>query len=303
MARMLRYQPDEWMVHFVTVRCLQGRYLLRPSARVRSLMVGILERAAERTGCKLHAAVALSGHVHLLVSSRTAAHLADYMQFVNGNVAREIGELHRWRGKFWHRRYNSALCLDEAAQVDRLAYTLAHGPKENLVRSARAWPGLHTFAATCEGRKLHGVWVDRTALFDALRRGDDIKESDFSTPCTLTLHKLPCWKHLDDNTYAAEARRIYTERVAEYRPDHEAPVLGVKALRRQNPHDAPERSDHSPAPLCHTASQLTRDEFRNRYYEFVGAYRDALAKLRRCMKQFEIPTAGVPPGGLRPVPT
>ncbi len=303
MARKLRYQPDEWMVHFVTVRCLHGRYLLRPSDRVRSLMVGILERAANHSGCKLHAAVALSGHVHLLVSSRTAAHLADYMQFVNGNIAREIGKLHRWRGKFWHRRYNAALCLDETAQIDRLAYLLSHGPKENLVRSARSWPGLHTFAATCEGRKLHGVWVDRTALFEAARHGDDVNESEFCTPCTLTLHKLPCWKHLNDGTYAAEVRRVYAERVAEYRPDHDAPVLGVKAVLRQNPHDAPLRSDHSPAPLCHAATRSARDKFRNHYYEFVGAYRDALARLRRRVRQSGLPAAGVPPGGLRPVPT
>ncbi len=301
---MLRYQPDEWMVHFVTVRCLQSRYLLRPSHKVRSLMVGVLERASERTGCRLLGAVALSGHIHLLVSSQTAAHLADYMQFVNGNVAREVGKLHRWQGKFWHRRYNAALCLDEAAQVDRLAYLLSHGPKENLVRSARSWPGLHTFAATCEGRKLHGVWVDRTAQFEAGRRGNGgEKESDFSTPCTLTLHKLPCWEHLDDTTYAAEVRRVYNERVAEYRPDNSAPVLGVKTVLQQNPHDAPQDSDDSPAPLCHSATRATRDEFRHAYYEFVGVYRQALARVRRHVQRRGLPTAGIPPGGLRPVPT
>ena len=219
MSRKLRYQPDEWMVHFVTVRCLQGRYLLRPSPRVRQLCVGVLERAAERTGCRLHGAVALSGHMHLLVSSESAAHLADYMEFVNGNIAREIGKLHRWRGKFWHRRYSSGLCLDDAAQVDRLAYLLAHRPKEGLVRHARDWPGLHTFRATCDGEKLHGVWVDRTAMYDAACQGDRVAERNFETPCTLTLHKLPCWAHLDDSTYAADARRLYHERVALERPN------------------------------------------------------------------------------------
>ena len=107
----------------------------------------------------------------------------------------------------------------------------------------------------------------------------------------------------DDRTYAAEVRRVYAERVAEYRPDHDAPVLGVKAVLRRNPHDAPLRSDHSPAPLCHAATRAARDEFRNHYHEFVGAYRDALARLRRRVKQCGLPTAGVPPGGLRPVPT
>ena len=300
---MLRYQPDEWMVHFVTTRCLQSRYLLRPSPRVRSLIVGVLERAAERTGCRLHAAVALSNHIHLVVSSRSAAHLADYMQFVNCNIAREVGKLHRWRDKFWQRRYQSGLCLDDESQIDRLAYALVQSVKERLVRSASHWPGLHTFRATCDGEKLHGHWVDRSAMYRASRRGDAVRESDFSTPCTLTLHKLPCWAHLGDATYASEARRIYHDRLAELGVDQDTPVVGAKAVQRRDPHDAPRGSDHSPAPLCHAAAKVTRDAFRVQYIEFVTAYREALAALRHNLDEFSIPEQGIPPGGLRAAPT
>ena len=48
---------------------------------------------------------------------------------------------------------------------------------------------------------------------------------------------------------------------------------------------------------------LVRDEFRHAYYEFVGVYRQALARVRRHVQRRGLPTAGIPPGGLRPVPT
>ncbi len=183
MSRPLRYQPKEWMVHSVTTRCLQARFLLRPSPEVNALVVGILERASIETGCRLHAAAVLSSHVHLLVSSESATHLSDYMRYVNSNIAREIGRLHGWSGKFWHRRYHAALCEDEASQVERLGYVLAQGAREGLVRHARYWPGVHTWAATCGGKQLRGRWVDRTGCYDAGHRGDAAALRKFTKLC------------------------------------------------------------------------------------------------------------------------
>ncbi len=178
-----------------------------------------------------------------------------------------------------------------------------HGVKERLVRSASHWPGLHTFRATCDGEKLHGHWVDRSGMYRASRRGDAVRESDFSTPCTLALHKLPCWAHLDDATYATEARRVYHDRIAELGVEHDAPVLGAKAIQQRDPHDAPRDSAQSPAPLCHAAAKVRRDAFRAQFIEFVTAYRAALASLRGHLDALAIPEQGIPPGGLRTAPT
>ena len=303
MSRPLRYQPEPWMVHFVTIRCLQARYLLRPGAKATDLIVGVLERAAERTGCRLHGVVALSNHLHLLVSSETATHLADYMQYVAGNVARELGRLHRWRGKFWHRRYHASVCLDDAAQVDRLGYLLANGPKERLVRHARYWPGLHTYGATCLGQKIRGIWVDRTAQGEARRRGEDSAERHFTDHYTLTLHKLPCWAHLDDRTYAQEVDRLYRETVERLGPARGAPVLGEKAVLRVDPHAAPASPDQSPAPRCHGATREARDRFRAGYALFVQLYREAMECLVRGVDEPIVPDGGVLPWALRPAPS
>jgi hypothetical protein len=58
------------------------------------------------------------------------------MDYVDGNIAREIGRLHHWREKFWSRRYRDILVShEEEAQVARLGYLLGHGVKEGLVSS------------------------------------------------------------------------------------------------------------------------------------------------------------------------
>ena len=53
MSRPIRYQPEEWSVFFVTGRCIHSRFLLRPSQRVKALIVGVLARALERFEVKL----------------------------------------------------------------------------------------------------------------------------------------------------------------------------------------------------------------------------------------------------------
>ena len=130
MARRLRFQPEEWAVTFVTVRCTQGRMLLRLSPRVNDLIIGVL---------------------------------AAFMGYVNGNIAREIGRIHRWRDRFWGKRYTAGVCVDEQAQRDV------------------------------------GVWVDRPAL-DRARGGSDkaATERRFESRLELKLHRFPCWEHLDD---------------------------------------------------------------------------------------------------------
>lgn len=42
----------------------------------------------------------LSNHYHMLVIPESTEHLSDFMEFVNGNIARKVGVLHGWSGKF-----------------------------------------------------------------------------------------------------------------------------------------------------------------------------------------------------------
>ncbi len=127
MSRKLRYFPPDSLVE-ITTRTLQSRYLLPPTKHFARIVVGILARAQERAPIRIHAVGGLSSHMHILASIDDAQQLADFMEYANGNIAREAGRVVGWRGKFWGRRYAAIPVSDEeAAQVDRLRYVLSQG--------------------------------------------------------------------------------------------------------------------------------------------------------------------------------
>ena len=100
------------------MRTLHGRLLLRPSSRVNDLIVGVVGRAQRRYGLRIQGLVVLSNHAHLLLSPESAQQLAAFMEYVAGNIAREIGRLHGWREKFWARRYRDGVAaLRELARL------------------------------------------------------------------------------------------------------------------------------------------------------------------------------------------
>src|SRR5262245_54852756 len=124
MPRPLRFVPAGCLVE-VTVRTIHGRLLLRPGRAANALVVGVIGRAQRRYGMRIHGLAALSNHFHALLSPDSPQQLAAFMQFVNGNLARELGRLYGWREKFWARRYRAIVVShEEEAQVERLRYIL-----------------------------------------------------------------------------------------------------------------------------------------------------------------------------------
>ncbi len=173
MSRPIRYQPEEWSVSFVTGRCIHSRYLLRPSPRTNAIVIGALARALHRYEVKLFGVCFMSNHYHLLLSSKNAAALASFMQYIGSNIARKIGRMHRWREKFWSRRYRASAVLDEAAQQDRMRYILSNSVKEGLVKHPRYWPGVHCY------RHLVGKRCRKTVPENGAENGATLMDPQF----------------------------------------------------------------------------------------------------------------------------
>ena len=90
MPRGLRYLPPGWSAE-ITTNTTCDFFLLPPTSQFARIFVGVLARAQERHPLRIHAAVAASSHYHLVVTPDDAEQLADFMEFVNGNLAREAG--------------------------------------------------------------------------------------------------------------------------------------------------------------------------------------------------------------------
>ncbi len=266
-------------------------------------MVGILAKAQEKSPIRIHALGGLSSHLHILATIDDAEQLADFMEYANGNIAREALRLVKnrgWSGKLWERRYVAIPVSDEEAiQVKRLRYLLSHGAKENLVVSPRQWPGLHCIDALIDGTPLEGIWRDRSAEYEADRSTKAVEDPRaFVAEHSLKLEPLPCWQHMP----AVEYRR----RIAEMVHDIEAETarrifltgkvpLGPRAIRRQDPLEQAARPKRSPAPFCHAISKEVRVQLREAYRIFVEAYRQASAQLRAGDRQAQFPEGCFPP--------
>ncbi len=288
MPRSLRYIPAPGTLIEVTTRTVHGRLLLKPTPPVTQAVLGVLGRAQRLYGMVVHLVVVLSNHYHLLLAPTDAKQLADFMGFVNSNIAREVGRLVDWREKFWGRRYQGIVVSDEVqAQLGRLEYFLANCVKENLVETPLEWPGVHCAPALLEGSKLEGTWFDRTAYSRAQKRrkaGDPpIQEDDYKTTEVLELTPLPCLANLS-STQQGEFIEGLIENVAAAaaanRKEKGVMALGAARLQKQHPHTQPNRSKKSPAPRFHAYAVAVHKALRNAYSAFAAAFRVASEKLR-----------------------
>jgi len=250
MGRRLRWGLGGHLVE-VTMRTIQGRFLLRPSSRANSLIKGVLGRAQRLHGLKVVAGVFLSNHYHLLVIPESEKQLADFMRFVNTNLSKELGRLHDWPGPLFVRRYQAIPVSEEPeAQVARLRYLLEHGVKENLVPSPVEWPGVNCVAELERGRsELHGVWVDRTAIWKAHQRGETLPRNERTSRETLVLSPLPVWNDWSPLPKMEAIKKIVadvTQRAAERHRAAGTKPLGVRGVESQHPHARPQRKGSGP---------------------------------------------------------
>lgn len=298
MGRPLRKIRPKKLVE-ITCRTVQGRFLLRPSPELNQRVLGVLGRAQRRTGLEIHAFVFTSNHYHLLASPETPEQLVDFMRHIQSNIAREAGDLHDWKERFWSRRYRDVPVSDEPeAQIKRLRYILAHGVKEGLVTRCRDWPGAHSVAALIDGEPLSGVWYDRTALYEARRGSKDARLEDFAHVETVELTPLPCWNHLDAEVIRERVARLVAEieeRHASDRQARRARVAGAGAILRRHPHQRPETVKRGPAPRFHTATKEAWLALRESVQRFAEEFRAAAEQLKAGHAEPAFPPGSFPP--------
>lgn len=294
MPRGPRYVPPGWSVE-ITTSTVCGFCLLPATTHFARIMVGILARAQEKYPVSIHAAVALGSHYHFIVTPDDAEQLADFMEFVNGNLAREAARIRGWRGRFWRERYHLIpISPEPEAQQARLRYLLSHSVKEHLVASVRVWEGLHCAEALIDGTPMKGVWYNRSKEYEAKRqakkraerRGEPLKpvsRSAFMTHYELKLALLPCWEHWSTATIRKKIADMVAEIEAEaaaVREELEIEPKGMAAVRNQNPMERAMKSKRSPIPLCHAASRAIRERVKRAYRGFVTAFREASLKVK-----------------------
>jgi len=285
MGQTRRFIPEgEPTVVATTNRTVQSRFLLRPGPELNEIIDGAIARAQRKYGVKVHGYVFLSNHYHLVSTVTSAKQLSDFTGYFQSKIAKEVCRLHDWSDKVWARRYHHSVLLDEEAQAKALEYILKNGCKEGLVGSPLEWPGVHCAKALAKGRmRVHGTWFNRTRLWAAKQRKDDLSMREFMEPEPLELTPLPAWSDKSHEIYAAWVaglvESIEQETAEFHRVGNTAP-LGPTEVLRQDPHAQPIRTKRSPAPLVHASTKAARLAFRAAYNAFVAACVAATERLR-----------------------
>ena len=303
-------RPLRWLDHSsdglptlveITSRCQQGRMLLRPSPTLNRVAVGCLARAQQKTPeIGVVAYNFQSNHYHLLLTAFEAEHLSKFMGSVQSNLAREVCKLHDWGDKVWSRRYRS-ICVseEEDAQIERLRYLFEQGCKENLISSPRDWPGASSVNTLISGyRWAQGDWYDRTGLYRARQRGQDVSLRDYTEHLNVQLVSLPCWSHLSRVEYAAECLDLVEtiEQDTKERQEQErSSILGVTVILNTHPHTRPEKMKTSPAPLVHAKDPEVRREMVDRHRQFSVLFWAASKAQREGETDVVFPEGSFPP--------
>jgi putative transposase len=297
----------------VTFRTHRQEFLLRPDKETSELTMGCFGRAYHRyPDLNLHVLRVISNHGCFLATPETAATLSSFMRDFLSTLAVKLNG-HRGRsGTFWERRYRAIPVVDEAALEDRFRYVLTQGTKENLVWSARDWPGASSIPALLGGPRLVGRWRDQTAEYEVRRqlerrrmRASAAGESE-KLPAPPQIWReypidhvpLPHWRGLKPGQQRARVAAMLADDDRRTRERHARDgtrPLGVAALLAVDPFARPAEPDKSAAPLCHASTVARRRAFRVAYRRFVESIRTATLILGR-----SVSAAGFPPGSHTP---
>ncbi len=300
MPRKLRYLPEPRTLVFITCRTVQGRFLLRPGPALNDIVLGTLGRCQRNHDLTLCAVTSLSSHFHLLDVVEDTRQIASFMRDFKSKLAREVNRLTDWQGPVFARRYDMAVVTEEeGAQIERLAYILSNGVKEDLVEHARDWPGVQSARALLDGEPLTGHWFERTREYAARNLRLPFERLRFAAEEAVVLSPIPCWAHLSSDHYRSRVAALVDsieEDAALRRRQSNRSVIGVEAILAKDPLHRPAQLASSPVPLLHALTKAARKAFYEGFSWFVSLFRNAADKLKAGDRNAQFPGGSFPPG-------
>ncbi|MCO4763583.1 MAG: transposase [Myxococcales bacterium] len=286
----------------ITTRTINRRFLMKPGDDINTIIVGVLARAQELTGVRIHAFHFHSNHYHLLITVRNTRQKSKFMRLVNGNLSKKLNHLHGRRGTMWHRRFRAiGVASDEETQTARLRYIMAHGVKEDLVEKVGDWPGVSSLPWLLRGEPIRGVWTDFTARYNARRRKSYVPvPGEFDTVYELRMTVLPCWADEKTAIWRQNVRELAVEideTAAKRREETGVRVLGIAAVLNADVNVERPNKRRSPAPKVHCICPIRRRELERGLRAIADAYREASDRFRDGEWDVEFPEGTFRPAG------
>ncbi len=157
-------------VFHVVTRCNNREFFFQRKADF-LLYQEILIKAKKKYGTEIYAYCITSNHVHLLVGTPAGPNLSEFMQYVNGNYAKNYNRAHKRTGRFWEGRFHSTIIESETQLLNTQIYIELNMTRNRVCRNPIDWPwSSHRAHVTGE----HNPILDYHPLY--LELGDSLEE-------------------------------------------------------------------------------------------------------------------------------
>jgi putative transposase len=303
-GRQLRIQ-ESGSIYFVTNRCSEARFFLRPDARTTQIILDVLAYVASKYSVEIFGFIFMSNHFHMLLRA-AELDLERFMRDFQSQLARRLNL--RWGrshtpfgdGSFFPQRFTSPVILDDEEVIAKLCYTLCNPCLSNLVRHPNRWPGLSSWSIHTSGEPLvgtHAGWRDRQRVRRKHPEWDDEEvRKEAAKTYALELAKLPMWADLDDEAYHAKVRELVQEHALGIDKQRKGRCMGPEAILSQHFNDSPASPKVSSKPVCLASDPELKIEYKKQIREITDRYHEAVDKLRQGKTDVEFPHGTIPPG-------
>jgi REP element-mobilizing transposase RayT len=258
--------------YFITRRCTQRQFLLRPDGATNNAFTYCLTEAAQRLGIVVLSMVAMSNHHHLVIYDPRGTYPA-FLEHFHKMLARCLNALRgRWEN-FWS---SDQVCVVHLATVDdvidKLVYVTLNPVKAHLVERVHQWPGVSSLPALLANRPLRAI---RPRHF--FRKNSTLMPEAVTLELTIPLElgdREEVLRAVRERVTAAEESIAATRRAEGRR------VLGRRAVKAQSPYARPTSIEprRGLRPRVAARCQWARIEALQRNREFLDDYRAARAR-------------------------
>ena len=126
--------------YFITRRCTQRQFLLKPTKRNTQIFLYCLAVAAKETGVNIHAVSVMSNHYHILATD-PQTRISEFYGWVHKYVAKAVNASYGRFENLWSSEKTSVLVPESGKDVlGRAVYTLSNPVAACLVAKGEKWP-------------------------------------------------------------------------------------------------------------------------------------------------------------------
>jgi len=259
--------------YFITRRCTQRQFLLKPTRRNTQIFLYCLGVAAKKTGVIIHAVCVMSNHYHIVVSDPDTR-VAEFYGWVHKYVAKALNVSYDRFENLWSSEKTSVVVPESNDDLlDKTVYTLTNPVAARLVASGEKWPG---------------VWLYKKSHSQVVKRPDVYFQDNGKMPKTiqLTIEPPSQFGHLGLEKYEkllAEKLVEEAAKIAMEMEDFGQSFLGIAGIMKQRYTGKPtSRAKHFGInPKVAAKNKWLRMEALQRNKELLFQYREALKRWKK----------------------